>query len=554
MNEFREFLHLAARVLGSESYFPFLLLGTGLFFTIYLGLPQFRYFAHALRVVSGHYTKPGEEGDTTHFQALSTALSGTVGTGNIAGVGFAIYLGGPAALFWMWATAFLGMATKFVEVTLSHKYRVKADDGSMAGGPMFYMERKLKLKWLAVLFAAATVISSFGTGSLPQINSIAMAMHTTFGVSRITTGAVLSLVLLIVVVGGIRRIAHFAEAVVPLMALVYIVGALAVILPNLHNLWPSFLSVWSGAFSGTAITGGFLGASFSFAFSQGCQRGLYSNEAGQGSAPIAHASAKGESPVSEGMVSLLEPFIDTLLICTLTGMVILASGVWTEKFLHEFQHADTVVIRGDYNEHQKADKEKVAAYLADKDAVHIQPYSGAIAVKDGRLSGKGFTILNARSFAEDVRFYKDEKAFNGFVHVAGGKITTDVVLKGRSRLHTVELTTAAFSRGWLASFGPYIVAIGLLLFAFSTAVAWSYYGDRAIFYLFGLKGVLPYRFAYVIGFFIASFVDTTLVWDLSAVTIVLMAMPNLIGILMLHKDMKQSVRAYWDRFHSSQVK
>lgn len=552
MNEFREVLWMAARLLGSTTYFPYLLLGTGLFFTIYLGLPQFRYFAHAIRVVSGKYTKAGEEGDTTHFQALSTALSGTVGTGNIAGVAFAIFLGGPGALFWMWTSAFLGMATKFVEVTLSHKYRVKAEDGSMAGGPMFYMERKLKLHWLAVLFAAATVISSFGTGSLPQINSIAVALQTTFGVPRMMTGGILAAVLTLVIVGGIRRIAHFAEAVVPLMALIYLIGAFAVILPNVDQVLPAFASVFSGAFSGTAITGGFLGATVAFAFGQGVNRGLYSNEAGQGSAPIAHASAKGDSPVCEGMVSLLEPFIDTLVICTLTGLVILTSGVWKEKFPNTFQHADTVVLQGEYLQNNGQHKQAIANYLAEPSQSKVQPFSGSLTIKAGRAVSEGFTILNARSLAEDVTFYRSDKPFTGTLQVRRGKFTQDIEVRGKSRLHTVELTTKAFSQGWLAALGPYIVAIGLLLFAFSTSVAWSYYGDRAIVYLFGIKGVLPYRLVYVVAFFVASFVDTSLIWDVAAVTIVLMALPNLVGIMMLHKDMKQSVRDYWEHFRLSQ--
>ena len=285
----------------------------------------------------GKHTGSDAPGDTSHFQALSTALSGTVGTGNIGGVAFAIYLGGPAALFWMWATAFFGMASKFVEVTLSHKYRVKAANGTMAGGPMYYMERRLNMKWLAVFFAVATVICSFGTGSMPQINNIAQSLHATFDIPHMTSGAVLAVLMFLVIVGGIRRIAHFTAVVVPSMAVLYLIGAFGVIFANLDNIGPSFAAIFADAFTGSAASGGFLGATFAYAFNRGVNRGLYSNEAGQGSAPIAHASARADEPVSEGMVSLLEPFIDTILICTVTGLVILASGAWTQKFENVFQ-------------------------------------------------------------------------------------------------------------------------------------------------------------------------------------------------------------------------
>ncbi len=327
--------------LGSAFYFPFLLLGVGLFFTLYLGFPQIRFFTHAWKVVTGKYSKDAVVGDTTHFQALSTALSGTVGTGNIGGVAFAIFLGGPAALFWMWMTAFLGMTTKFVEVTISHRYRVKDAEGHIAGGPMYYMERGLNMRWLAVFFAVAMVVSSFGSGNLPQSNNLAAGIETSFGVPPYVTGLVLSVALGLVIIGGIRRIALVAASIVPLMGILYAIGAFAVALSNFDQIGPSFVAVFRDAFSGSAATGGFLGATFAYAFNRGVNRGLFSNEAGQGSAAVAHAAARTDEPVAEGMVSILEPFIDTLIICTLTGLVILSSGVWTEKFDNEFARFDT---------------------------------------------------------------------------------------------------------------------------------------------------------------------------------------------------------------------
>jgi len=296
--------------LGSAQYFPFVLLGTGLFLTVYLKFPQIRFFNHAWRIVRGKYDKPDAQGDATHFQALSTAISGTVGTGNIGGVALAIYLGGPAALFWMWMTAFLGMTSKFVEVSLSHKYRQVDEEGRIVGGPMYVMERRLNMKWLAVFFAVATVVSSFGTGSLPQSNNIANGVEASFGIPLWITGLVLSIILACVILGGIDRIIKVAEKIVPAMAVIYLIGAFAVIIPNAAEIGPAFMSVFSDSFTGSAATGGFLGASFAYAFNRGVNRGLFSNEAGQGSAPIAHAAAKTDEPISEGMVSILEPFID----------------------------------------------------------------------------------------------------------------------------------------------------------------------------------------------------------------------------------------------------
>jgi len=257
-----DFLIFLDGYLGSAIWFPALLLSTGVFFTLYLGFPQIRYFSHAIGVVTGKFEKDGAKGDTTHFKALSTALSGTVGTGNIGGVALALHLGGPAALVWMWMTAFFGMTSKFVEVTLSHKYRQQIDDGSMAGGPMYYMEKGLNAKWLAIIFAVATVLSSFGTGNLPQINSIAAGLESTFSLDPLITASVLSVLLALVIIGGITRIAKVAAAIVPTMAFIYLTGALGVIIPNIGNIVPSFLSIFSDAFTGSAATGGCLGATF----------------------------------------------------------------------------------------------------------------------------------------------------------------------------------------------------------------------------------------------------------------------------------------------------
>ena len=553
MNALNNLILWLDQFLGSAAYFPWLLLGTGFFFTIYLKFPQIRFFRHAIKVVSGKFDKPGDKGDTSHFGALTTALSGTVGTGNIGGVGLALFLGGPAALFWMWATAFFGMTTKFVEVTLSHKYREVDEEGKIAGGPMYYMEKKLNMKWLAVMFSIAVIFSSFGSGNMPQINSIASGMNETFGIKPMLTGGVLSVLLMMVIVGGIQRIVTFTEAIVPTMALIYIIGALGAIFYNIENVIPSFIMIFSDIMNGSAATGGFLGASFAYALDRGVNRGLYSNEAGQGSAPIAHAAAKADEPVSEGMVSILEPFIDTIVICTLTGLVILSSGSWTQKYQNDFQRADFQIVEGNYTDTNKDDIASLFAHLDPKNANNINAYNGALQVFNGIAKSGNYTIINARSVAEDVRYSLDDKPFTGELKIADGALDEDseVIVSGKSLLHSVRLTTQAFTNSYFGDYGKYIVSIGLLLFAFSTAIAWSYYGDRATTYLLGSKWVLPYRILYVAAFFVASFADTTVIWNIALVTVVLMTIPNLIGILLLHKDMKQTVSDYWKDFEKN---
>ncbi len=548
MHSINDFLAGIEQYLGGSQWFTILLLGTGLFFTLYLKFPQIRFFRHALKVVRGKYDKADEKGDTSHFQALTTALSGTVGTGNIAGVAFAIYLGGPAALFWMLMTAVLGMTTKFVEVSLSHKYRETDEQGFISGGPMYYMKNKLKMPWLAAFFAAMTIVSSFGTGSLPQINSISSSLHSTFGIEKMLSGGVLAILLAIVILGGIKRIAKVTEKLVPTMAIIYFVGAVAVIFYNYQNIGPAFASIFSSVFTGTAATGGFLGAGFAYAFNRGVNRGLFSNEAGQGSAPIAHAAARTEEPVSEGMVAILEPFIDTIIICTLTGLVILSSGVWNEKLPNQFQSTDMSIMADVYDDANEEDQAKLFNYLSGQDDLPL--FTGDLIIENGEIKNQ-LTIIHARSVAENILVYdKKDALLTGKLHVNKGIYKNDSgsYFKGKSLIHSAPLTAEAFTRSYFGEWGRWIVSIGLLLFAFSTAIAWAYYGGRSVTYLFGAKGVLPYRIIYCIGFFVASFADTTIIWTLSGITIALMALPNLIGILLLRKDMKEIMNTYWSKF------
>lgn len=563
MQQLNDFFTTLHQYIGGNNWFIFLLLGTGLFFTIYLKFPQIRYFRHAIKVVRGKYDKKDAKGDTTHFQSLATALSGTVGTGNIAGVALAVHLGGPAAIFWMLVTAFLGMCTKFVEVTISHKYREFDVKGMVAGGPMYFMKSRLNIRlnngkmiktgyWLGGFFAVATVLSSFGTGSLPQINSISNAMFATFGIEHIITGAVMAILMGLIIIGGIKRIAKVTERLVPFMAIVYFLAAIAVILFNYENIVPSFLSMFTNLFNGTSAVGGFLGAGFAFAFNNGVNRGLFSNEAGQGSAPIAHAAAKAHEPVSEGMVSILEPFIDTIIICFLTGMVLLSSGVWKEKVYNQFQKTDIVVLAATYDEGNAEDVAVLSGYLNNKSSISF--YTGDLQVVNGEIVNEN-SILHARSLAEGITVEKNDAAYNGEINVVNGRLVgtaNDLVLKGNSLIHSAPLTTVAYTQSFLGDWGKYIVAFGLLLFAFSTAIAWSYYGDRAITYLVGSRYVLVYRIIFVTAFFFASFIDTTIIWNLSMLTVAFMTVPNLIGLLILHKEVKQTVGDYWIGFRKEQ--
>lgn len=563
MQQINDFLLSIDKYIGGSPFFVFLLLGTGIFFTLYLGFPQIRFFRHAIKVVLGKFDKAGDKGDTSHFQALTTALSGTVGTGNIAGVALAIYLGGPAALFWMLITAMLGMTTKFVEVLLSHKYRETDKNGLIAGGPMYFMKQRLNIRRpngkiiktgyaLGALFAISTIFCSFGTGSLPQINSISNILFSTFGINHMLTGGILAVLLGLVIVGGIKRIAKVTARLVPAMAIVYLIGAIAVLITNYQNILPSIASIFTDVFTGSAAVGGFLGASIRFAIQKGVSRGLFSNEAGQGSAPIAHAAARAHEPVSEGMVAILEPFIDTVIICMLTGLTILSSGVWQEKHQNHFQSADTMIIIGEYDDSDPQDKKDLYMFLKGNPESEIKKYSGELTIAEGKILSE-VTVLNSRSVAEEILVITSESdVFSGTIRCKEGIPdiqSENLTLTGKSLIHSAPLTALAFTRGIFGNFGQYLVSIGLLLFAFSTAISWSYYGDRAVNYLWGTKYIVIYRLIYVVGFFVASFADTTVIWTFSGITIALMAIPNLIGILILSKEVKTTIADYWRDFN-----
>jgi AGCS family alanine or glycine:cation symporter len=547
MVEFNNFLINLDGYIGGAPWFPMLLIGTGIFFTFYLGFPQFRFFAHGWKVLSGKYIKKTTKGETTPFQALTTALSGTVGTGNIGGVGLAIWIGGPAAIFWMWITAVVGMTTKFVEVSLAHKYRTTLPDGSISGGPFHYIEHGMNMKWLAIVFAFLMMLTAIGTGNMPQINNIAEVMDSEFSIKPIITGSVLSVLLLLVIVGGIKRIAKIASALVPAMGIIYITGSMIVIIDNYENIIPSFQLIFSQVFTGSSAVGGFLGANFALALQKGVARGAFSNEAGQGSSPIAHASSKTEDPIEEGIVSILEPFIDTIIVCSITALVILSSGAWSEKHQNTFDKTSTTLVSGQYNESAETDVLNLRNFI-NNNTSDVKEFTGDIFVEDGIALNNNFTIIHKNSIAEDVIFHnldEDMALYTGTVYVNNGDIkNSGIKLSGKSLIHSAELTAAAFKSGVLGVYGGYLIAIGLLLFAFSTAIAWSYYGDRSAAYIFGERSVIWYRLVYVACFFAASIIDTEVVWNIAYIIGPLVTLPNLIALIIMRKEIKQMTKSF----------
>ena len=407
-----------------------LLVGTGLYITIIAKGIQLRHFLYAWQLISGKFDNPSDKGEITHFQALSAALSATIGTGNIAGVGTAIAAGGPGAVFWMWVTAVFGMALKYAECLLSLNFRTIHPDGVVGAGPMYYLEKGLRAKWLGIIFAGFAAIASFGIGNMVQANSVAEPIHAIWNVPKILTGLIIGALVFAVIVGGIKRIGQVASGLVPFMAFFYICGALIIIIMRYTDIPHAFYLIFHDAFTGTAAVGGFAGAAVSQVVRFGVARGLFSNESGLGSAPIAHGAARTKEPVREGLVAMLGPFIDTIVICTMTALVIIMTGAYTSG------------------------------------------ETGA------------------------------------------------------------ELTTNAFNQG-IWKWGGHIVALGLIFFAFSTAISWSYYGDRCIDYLFGEKMVTPYRVLFCLLLPVGAYIKLDIVWAISDIFNALMAWPNLIGLILL---------------------
>jgi AGCS family alanine or glycine:cation symporter len=417
-----------------------LLLGVGVYLTIGLRAMPWRQLPAGFRLLwRGRHPLADAEGDITPFQALMTALSATIGTGNIAGVATAIALGGPGAVFWMWITALFGMATKYAEAVLAVRFRETDARGMHVGGPMYYIRNGMggRWRWLGALFALFGMIAAFGIGNMVQSNSVADAVTTNFSLPTWISGVVMAALTAAVILGGIRRIAVVAGKLVPIMAVAYVAGALAVIVFHLDQVPGALAMIVSDAFTGTAATGGFAGAAVWAALRWGVARGIFSNEAGLGSAPIAHAAAKTRNPVRQGMIGMLGTFIDTIVVCTMTALVIVIGGTWTQ----------------------------------------LDPATGV-----------GWT--------------------------------------------GAALSTQAFDQG-LPGFGSYVVTLGLIVFAFTTVLGWSYYGERCAEYLFGIRVILPYRLLWVAAIVGGAVWKLNLVWLFADVMNGLMAVPNLIALIVL---------------------
>jgi AGCS family alanine or glycine:cation symporter len=539
-----------------------MLLGTGIFLTLRLGFINLRGFRHAVKVVKGDFDDPNDPGDISHFQALTTALSATVGIGNIAGVATAIHYGGPGALFWMWLTAFLGMTTKYTECTLSTHFRKDNPDGSVSGGPMYYIERGLgpKFKPLAVAFACCAVVSSFGSGNSIQSFTMADSFRSDFHLPTWLTGGVSAAIVAAVIIGGIKRIGLFASRVMPAMAILYFTSAVVVLAMRIADLPAAFATIVTSAFQPQAAVAGFAGATFIFTLRWGVKRGLFSNEAGQGSAPIAHAAARTDEPVREGAVALLEPFVDTLVICTLTGLMIVTTGVWKEKKLDSVpltaQSAVTVVSeRCTVGEN---------AVLGPHCALSPpQPTPGLarprLAVEDGRV--KGARLILNHGFVDGARLLVKKKPANGTLVLgpggrpqlqdASGRRVEKVVLQGHVLQNGSPLTAWALSVGLAPIFpwGSYIVTIAVFLFALSTAIGWSYYGDRSAQYLLGERVVLPYKLLFVSMHFVGAIVPLEVVWGFGDAALGLMSFPNLLAINALSGTVARLSRDYFSRDH-----
>ena len=443
--------------LGGIAWGPYMLAFiafTGLYLTIGLKFMPIMKISYGLKLLKA---KPDdkEKGEIPARSALFTAMSATVGTGNIAGVATAIALGGPGAIFWMWVMGFVGMATKYGEAVLAVKYRETDSNGSYVGGPMYYIKNGLgeKWKWLGFLFALFGTIAAFGIGNMVQSNTVANQLQNTLNVEPLVTGIIIAFIAGLVIIGGVKRISAFATTLVPLMALLYIISALIIVLMNFNQVPAAFGIIIDSAFNGTAATGGFAGATVLMAIRFGIARGVFSNEAGLGSAPIAHAAAKTNSPVKQGTIAMLGTFFDTIIICSLTALVIVISGAW-----------------------QSGD--------------------------------------------------------NGAV-----------------------LTSDAFVFG-LSSIGESIITISLILFAFTTIIGWSYYGERCSAYIFGIKAIMPYRILWLLSIVLGAYAlnlggttaeSVNLIWLIADVMNGFMAIPNLIALVLLSPVIFKLSKEYFTR-------
>ncbi|MEM8558313.1 MAG: sodium:alanine symporter family protein [Bacteroidota bacterium] len=539
---------------GELSLIVIALLGTGVFLTLRLGFIQLRHLGHGLGVTTGKYDDPDEPGDVSHFQALTTALSATVGIGNIAGVAIAIHWGGPGALFWMWITAVLGMAVKYSEVTLAQHYRVqtapdrdpKAWEGSVSGGPMYYIEKGLGPKWkpMAVFFAGALMLTSFLTGNAVQANTVADIVNTEFGWPVWITGLITASVVGLVIIGGIGRIGKVTGVLAPAMALIYVAGALIIIVANFGAVPGAFALIVTEAFNPSAGVAGTGTGVFLLTMMWGVRRGLFSNEAGQGSAPIAHAAAKTDEPVSEGVVALLEPFIDTILICSMTGLVIITTGVWNTPIptTLDLSSGDVTYVAPD----------EFGIILGGAAPSEIRVEAGTPVYEEGERAFAWHDVAVEQFFVDEAR----TQLFTGRLVPAEQRAVADngtsyTTLYGDAVETAAPLTSAAFERGLgqfgLGGLGKFIVLISVLLFAISTSISWSYYGDRCANYLFGTAGILPFKAVFVVMHFVGAVASLATIWIIGDIALGLVTFPNLIALVMLSGVVVELTKSYFER-------
>ncbi|MDX1300743.1 sodium:alanine symporter family protein [Photobacterium sp.] len=454
MNPLHDTLQNTLQVIDNLVWGPpllLLLVGTGLYLTLRLGFIQIRYLPLALSYVFSNKNRTKGSGDISSFAALCTALSATIGTGNIVGVATAIKLGGPGALLWMWIAALFGMATKYAECLLAVKYREQDANGQMLGGPMYYLEKGVGSKWLAKMFAFfALGVACFGIGTFPQVNAIVDAAYLSFEVPKEYTAVLLTILVATVTLGGIKSIASVASKVVPVMAGFYILACLLVLTSQADALPAAVALVISSAFTGQAATGGFVGAGIMLAIQSGIARGVFSNESGLGSAPMAAAAAKTDSCVQQGLTSMTGTFFDTIIICTMTGLTLVVTGAWQSD------------------------------------------YAGA------------------------------------------------------------AMTTYAFAAGLDSAYwGPLMVSVGLMFFAFTTILGWNYYGERCITYLFGVKAILPYKIIFLVLIAGGAFIKLDMIWLIADIVNGLMAVPNLIGLILLRNVVISESKYYFGQLKSA---
>ncbi len=536
-----------------------LIISTGIYMTVRTGFFQITKIKHWANETflaifkKRSVTKTKEKKAISQFQALSTALAATIGTGNIAGVATAIAVGGPGAVFWMWLSAFFGMMTNYSENVLGIFYRKKNDHGEWSGGAMYYINEGLKdrkgfkhiAKPLAVLFSIFCVLASFGIGNMTQVNSISSAMKSNFNIPTVVTGVVLAVIAALVIVGGIKRIASVTEKLVPFMALFYIIGCLIIFFSNFHQIPYVFSSIFSNAFNFGAIAGGIGGYIIKRAVTMGFKRGVFSNEAGLGSSVMVHSASDVKEPVVQGMWGIFEVFFDTIIVCTLTSFVILSSPAESKTFNEAMQSIST---EAQYFEIHTAsggdivnliDDNVNALYkVAPADAaegtyteyaaktVYGQDLTVKLLNADTASGESDFTYANVM----EIRGVQGKNADGTFMTDENGNpVITSVEI---TEVNGVPLVTYAFSLR-LGSFAGKVLAIAILLFAFSTVLGWSFYGTKALEYLFGTKATIVYKVIFVLFVIVGCTMNLSLAWDIADTLNGLMAVPNLIGVLLL---------------------